>query len=140
MAKLAIPKEPGTSQMRPSLSQPPGYSFTAWQLSALPTPVVSSAVASLPHSIYKQAQGNFRLWLDSHSWVQWCWWKRLQSPAPLRCLSKQTSNTWAVLTSHCPCYLPLSGPLTATFSPLPQRTALILYFFILWIESKIPFS
>lgn len=64
-------------------------SCAAWQLSALPVPTVSAAVTSLPAFTYKQAQGTFRLWLDTHSWIQQHRWKRLQSPAPLRCLSKQ---------------------------------------------------
>ena len=119
-------------------------SCAACQLSAFPIPVVSAAVTSLLPFIYKQAQGNFRLWLDPRSWIQWLWWNRLWSPAPPRCLSKQlcqqTSNTATVLTSHCPWYPLFRGPLIATSSTLPRRTALMLCFLVLWIESRTLFS
>lgn len=88
-------------------------SCATWQLSALPIPAVSAAVTSLPLLIYKQAQGTFRLWLDPQSGIQWHWWKRLQSPAPPRCLSKQLSQQHRGSANFS---LSLVSPIQGTFN------------------------
>lgn len=123
-----------------SLSQPHYYFLCCPSAFCTPHPCCECS----SHFLTSQAQGTFRLWLDPHSWILWHWWSRLQSSDSPKCLSKQlcqqTSNTRAVLTSHCSWYPLFKGYLIATSFAMPLRTSLALYFLVLGIESKALFS